>query len=80
MKAERAFGGCCDVVYDKRSGPRMAHLRLGSRTGRVGGPSYDPGGWWLALVAEIGVAAILEGRLAQPRALSYLPLNPHRLP
>lgn len=63
MKAERALGDCCDAVYENRSGPRMAHLRLGSGTGKVGGPSYDPGGWWLALAAEIVVAAILEGRL-----------------
>lgn len=44
MKAGRAVGGCCDVVSENGYGPRMAHSRLGSRKGKVGGPSCDLGG------------------------------------
>ena len=55
MEAGRAVGGCCDVMDENNCGPRMAQLRLGSRKGKVGGPSCDPWGnggwpWWQRLV------------------------------
>lgn len=42
MEARGAVGGCCDVIDVDNCGPSMAQMRLGSRKGKLGGPSCDP--------------------------------------
>lgn len=70
-------------MYENRCGPKVAHLRLSSRKGKVGGLSCDPGGGpddrvWGGSQLAVGVHG--RCRLAQPGSAQPYQLLPPPLP